>query len=102
MPRISTIPPVTSPVEGSFNGHPVITLPDPDDVKNPGVQMGVKKLRAVLSNIEAVKEFITKNHKPKEDALKHKLVEQESKNQALVAALKQLGVSPEQIAALGK
>jgi len=61
-PKASNIPAVTVPVETKFNSYPVITLPHPDDVTQPGIQFGVKKLRAVLANLDAVRAFVAKHH----------------------------------------
>ena len=59
------IQPVSAPTEGAFNGHPTLTLPDPDNaVKNPGLCFGMKKLRAFLANAAAVEAFVKKNAKP--------------------------------------
>lgn len=87
----SIIPAVTTPVEGDFKGHPVMTFPNPDDPKEPGIQMGIKKLRAILPHIALVQGFVDKHHKPKTKTVpveKAKELEDENaKLKALVAKL---------------
>lgn len=63
--KTSMIPAVSVPTEGMFNNFHVLTLPDPDDPKEPGVQMGVRKLRAILNHVPACQAFVAKHHKPK-------------------------------------
>lgn len=60
----SPIPAVSVPTPGAFNGHPVLTLPHPDDPAQPGLQFGVKKLRAVLAHVEACQAFVRENEAP--------------------------------------
>ena len=72
----SLIPAVSVPTEGEFNKHPVLTLPNPDDPKQPGVQLGVKKIRAVLAYTNECDSFVAKHFKPKSvngDATKAKV-----------------------------
>lgn len=63
-PTTSTVPAVSTPTESSFKGHPVLTLPNPGDPTKPGIQMGIKKLKAILSNLSAVEAFVKKHDKP--------------------------------------
>jgi hypothetical protein len=85
----STIPAVSTPTESEFKGFPVLTLPCPGDASKPGVQLGVKKIAAVLANIEACRAFVAKHEKPKASS---------PKQSALAAALKAAGASEEMIA----
>lgn len=86
MPFPSSIPAVSTPTESAFKGHPVLTLPNPEDPSQPGLQFGIKKLRAIMANESAVKAFIAKHYKPK--AAKA----DDAKVSALVARLKAMGV----------
>ena len=88
----STIPVVSVPTESSFKGHPVLTLPNPDDAKAPGLQIGVRKLALVLVHLEAVKAFVAKHSKPKAEAQVAKLM----------ALLKAKGLTDAEIAALAE
>ena len=58
------IPAVATPTPGTFNGHPVLTLPNPDDPAQPGLQFGVKKLRAMLAHLEACRAFVREHPQP--------------------------------------
>ena len=89
----STIPVVTVPTESTFKGHAVLTLPNPEDAKAPGLQFGVRKLALVLAYLEAVKAFVVKHSKPKAEA---------SQVQKLMALLKAKGLSDADIAALSE
>jgi len=85
----SNIPAVSAPTESTFKNYPVLTLPNPSDPSKPGVQLGTSKLRAVLAHLDAVRAFVAKHDKPKAP----------SKLDAIVAALKAAGSTPETIAA---
>lgn len=89
MAKHSVIPAVTTPTEGSFQGHPTLTLPDPDDPKQPGVCLGVKKLRAVITNLDACQAFVDKHYKPK--AVDPAVKAAEEKVDKLTALLTKLG-----------
>ncbi len=88
----STIPVVTVPTESSFKGHAVLTLPNPEAAKAPGLQFGVRKLALVLAHLDAVKAFVAKHSKPKA----------ENQVAKLMALLKAKGLSEEDIAALSE
>lgn len=94
-PTTSTVPSVSVPTESSYKGHPVLTLPCPGDATKPGIQMGVKKLKAVLTHLEAVKAFVAKHDKPAASGVDAKLA-------ALTKLLEARGVSAAEISAMLK
>lgn len=90
----SLIPAVKVPVESEFKGHPVLTLPNPENPEEPGIQLGVKKLKAVIANLDAVKAFIAKHGAPKVTKVPN------DKLAKLLGLLKSAGVSDEELAKL--
>jgi len=61
----SLIPAVSAPTPGEFKGFAVLTLPNPGDPTKPGVQLGVKKIAAVLAHLDACRAFVDANTKAK-------------------------------------
>lgn len=92
--RKSYIPAVERPLEGSYEGHPTLTFPNPEDHKKPGVCLGVRKIQAVLQNLEEAKAFVAKHHKPEPQPAPINGIDREKLN-ALAA---KLGLSKAQIA----
>lgn len=74
------------PTESSYKGHPTLIMPDPDDPRQPGIAMGLTKLRAVINSAEEVKAFIAKHTKAHVEETE--LVELRAKIAALQAKLK--------------
>lgn len=93
MPFPSSIPAVSTPTEASFKGHPVLTLPNPEDPSQPGLQFGLKKLRAIMAHESAVKAFVAKHYKAKVPA------KDVAKVNALASLLRKMGASEAEIAA---
>ena len=50
--------------EGEFKGHPTLSFLRSEDDKW-GITLGVKKIQAVLDNLEVCKEFVAKHTEPK-------------------------------------
>jgi len=58
--RTATTKAVSVPTESSYEGHPTLVLPNPDDPTKPGICFGARKLRAVLAHLAEVKAFVAK------------------------------------------
>jgi hypothetical protein len=58
MRTANTTKAVSVPTESSYEGHPTLVLPNPDDPTKPGISFGARKLRAVLAHLAEVKAFV--------------------------------------------
>ena len=97
MAYTNRIPAVSVPTETKFVDtrgvtHDLLAFPNPDDASKSAIQLGVRKIRAVLANLDAAKAFVAKYEKPK--------AKLSPDITSVLETLKASGATPEMLAAV--
>jgi hypothetical protein len=77
---------VTTVCEGQYNGFPMLILPVAGKPNNP-IQLGVKKVAAVLAHLDAARAFVAKHEVKPAQALAAQVAAMSAADRAALKAL---------------